>query len=73
MKKLDLHGVSHSSAEEKIRSFLNFVTLPCVVTTGNSPKMKKILKIIVKEYGWKMREPVYYNKGSFIIESRHQE
>ena len=70
MKEFDLHGVSHELADEKIRSFFNFVDLPCIVTTGNSLKMKQILKIIVEEYGWQMREPIYYNKGSFIVTSR---
>ena len=73
MNDLDLHGTPHDKAEEKIRSFLNFVRLPCIITTGNSPRMKKILLEIVKEYGWVMREPIYYNKGSFIIESRSGE
>ena len=69
MKKLDLHGVSHQAAEDLIRTFLNFVILPCIITTGNSPKMKQVLRRVVKEYGWKTREPIYYNKGSFIVES----
>tara|TARA_A100001015_G_C14475307_1_gene513364 strand:- start:108 stop:329 length:222 start_codon:yes stop_codon:yes gene_type:complete len=73
MKEVDLHGISHELAEETIRSFLNFADLPCVVTTGNSPRMKQILKIIVEEYGWRMREPIYYNKGSFIIEPKTEE
>ena len=43
MKKLDLHGTRHAEAGEKIRTFLNFVDLPCQIVTGNSPKMKSIV------------------------------
>ena len=73
MDNLDLHGVGHEAAEETIRSFLNYIELPCTITTGNSPKMKKILSKVIREYGWEMREPIYYNKGSFVIESKQEE
>lgn len=51
-RSLDLHGVSHSAAEEKVRSFLNFVELPCDIITGKSEKMKEIVYSIIEEYNW---------------------
>ena len=67
MQSLDLHGVRHHKAEEKIRQFLNFVDLPCQVITGNSPSMKKIVKTIVTEYEWVCYEKSSYNYGTLII------
>lgn len=49
---LDLHGLAHESADDKIREYLNFVELPTTIITGNSEKMKGIVENIVREYGW---------------------
>ena len=67
MKTLDLHGVSHSQASEAVRRFLNFVNLPCEIITGNSSQMKKIVRHVVAEYGWRCHEKNSYNFGSLII------
>ncbi len=67
MKKLDLHGTRHAEADEKIRTFLNFVDLPCQIVTGNSPKMKSIVRKIIKEYDWFCYERDSYNYGTLII------
>lgn len=67
MEKLDLHGISHSLAENEIRKYLNFIELPCEVITGDSQKMKSILKEIVIEYGWFCYEKDSYNNGAFIV------
>jgi DNA-nicking Smr family endonuclease len=70
MTTLDLHGTKHDKAEEKIRSFLNFANLPCEIITGNSPEMKRMVKIIVDEYEWHLREKDNYNHGALIISER---
>ena len=70
MQSLDLHGTKHSKADEKTRMFLNFVELPCEIITGNSPRMKKIVKNIVFEYGWRCYEKDSYNFGTLIIVER---
>ena len=70
MQSLDLHGTKHSKADEKTRNFLNFVELPCEIITGNSPQMKKIVKLIVEEYGWRCYEKDNYNYGALIIIER---
>ena len=51
-RSLDLHGVLHSDVDNRLRKFLNFVELPCRIITGNSEKMKEIVKNTVKDYDW---------------------
>ena len=70
MESLDLHGVRHEKADNLIRVFLNFVHLPCEIITGNSPKMKKIVKKVVKEYDWDCYEKDCFNYGTLIITER---
>jgi len=70
MKQLDLHGVKHEEAEEKIRKFLNFVELPCEIITGNSSLMKKIVRDLVTEYEWSCYEKDNYNYGTLVIVER---
>ncbi len=70
MEKLDLHGIRHEKADDLIRVFLNFASLPCEIITGNSPKMKEIVKKIVKEYNWSCYEKDYFNYGTLIIVER---
>lgn len=67
MEKLDLHGVRHEQVDEIVRSFLNFIDLPCQIITGNSPKMKNIVRGVVKEYEWFCYEKDSYNYGTLII------
>ena len=67
METLDLHGVRHHQADEITRSFLNFIDLPCQIITGNSPRMKDIVKKVVEEYDWFCYERDSYNYGTLII------
>ena len=70
MEVLDLHGVKHEMADDIVRSFLNFIDLPCEIITGNSPHMKEIVTKVVKEYEWFCHEKNSYNYGSLIIVER---
>lgn len=70
MQTLDLHGMRHQRAEDTVRKFLNFVDLPCQIITGNSAKMKKIVKKVVSEYLWVCYEKDNYNFGTLIIVER---
>ena len=67
MQTLDLHGVTHHQADERVRSFLNFVRLPCQIVTGNSDVMKSIAKKVVIEYQWFCYEKDSYNYGTLIV------
>ena len=66
-RTLDLHGIRHEKAEEKIRQFLNFVQLPCNIITGDSSQMKEIVSNIVEEYGWVCRRADDWNTGSLVV------
>jgi hypothetical protein len=67
MRTLDLHGVKHAQAEEKIRVFFNFVEIPCKVITGKSEKMKEIVKDIVDQYDWCCHEENGWNTGTLVV------
>tara|TARA_Y100000004_G_scaffold196158_1_gene265304 strand:+ start:1534 stop:1746 length:213 start_codon:yes stop_codon:yes gene_type:complete len=67
VERLDLHGTQHSLVDEKVRRFLNFVDLPCEIITGNSTRMKEIVKKIVFDYEWFCHEKDSYNYGTLII------
>ena len=67
METLDLHGIRHHQVDDIVRSFLNFINLPCQIVTGNSPEMKNIVKKVVEEYEWFCYEKDSYNRGTLII------
>ena len=68
-RMLDLHGVQHDKADEKVRTFLNFVELPCKIVTGKSDKMRKIVEKIVEEYGWELKAS-FDNFGALEISEK---
>jgi DNA-nicking Smr family endonuclease len=70
MQTLDLHGTKHHKVDEKVRSFLNFVELPCQIITGKSPEMQRIVKSIVEEYEWFYQVKDSYNYGTLVITER---
>ena len=66
---LDLHGIYHREVEGLLHVFLgkNLENLPIIIITGNSDKMKTIVKEIVESYKLKMQIKSHYNLGSFIV------
>ena len=66
---LDLHGVYHIEVERLTNKFLeeNLENLPDLIITGNSDRMKEIVKKIVDSYNLDMRIKSHYNLGSFIV------
>lgn len=67
MEILDLHGVKHQQVDEVVRSFLNFIDLPCEIITGNSEQMKAIVRNVVNEYEWFCYEKNSYNYGTLTV------
>ena len=67
METLDLHGVKHHQVDEVVRSFLNFIDLPCQIITGNSQQMKDIVRNVVCQYEWFCYEKDSYNYGTLVI------
>lgn len=67
MKSLDLHSYNHEEAEDAVMTFLNWTDVPCKVITGNSKKMKIIVKSVVHYYGLHCYEESSFNSGALII------
>ena len=68
--KLDLHGIFYRDVSEKVHSFIS----NCIVDkaqeveiiTGNSDRMKELVKQVLIEYNLKSESPIY-NNGTLII------
>ena len=65
-RSLNLHGVKHADADNVVREYLNWVSLPTRIITGNSILMKEIVYAVVEEYGWHAEKDVS-NHGELII------
>ena len=66
-RTLDLHGIAHVDVKERLMAFLNFIELPCKVITGDSTKMKAIVRSVVYDYGWSCHEESAKNTGTLIV------
>ena len=70
--KIDLHGMPHSEAIEKVEEImlLNSAkgSVDLTVITGNSPALQnKIISQICKEYGFSYYKPPH-NAGELVIQ-----
>jgi len=73
MMTLDLHGEKHEDVDRIVENFILLSECPIKIVTGNSDKMKEIVKLVIKRHGfdWKYDEPNY---GCLIvIESTQQQ
>ena len=74
MVKIDLHGLKYSQVEDmlanKIISEYNQGHKDIEVITGNSEKMKILVKKICEEYGFRVDQSWNQNTGSLIISSK---
>ena len=66
---LDLHGIYQREVDDLVHNFLNenLNNLPVEIITGNSERMKNIVKEIIESYNLTMQIKSHYNLGSFII------
>tara|TARA_Y100000004_G_C8750229_1_gene342072 strand:- start:281 stop:508 length:228 start_codon:yes stop_codon:yes gene_type:complete len=67
LETLDLHKTRHQDVEEKVARFLNWVDPPCRIITGDSNKMKTIVKEMVDKYGYHCYNESALNYGSLIV------
>ena len=74
MVKIDLHGLKYSQVEHmlanKIITQYNLGHKDIEVVTGNSEKMKILVKNICEEYGFRVDQSWNQNTGSLIISSK---
>jgi hypothetical protein len=67
LKTLNLHEIKHQDVEETVASFLNWSEVPCRIITGNSNRMKKLVKEVVDRYGYSCYNESAVNHGSLIV------
>ena len=74
MVKIDLHGLMYSQIEDmlanKIITQYNLGHKDIEVITGNSERMKILVKKICEEYDFRVDQSWNQNTGSLIISSK---
>ena len=69
--KLDLHGVRHHEVHDKVDKFIGGhifekKTNSVKIVTGNSPRMKEIVKETLSQYQLDGKED-FFNNGCLIV------
>jgi len=68
--KLDLHGTFYRDVSEKVHSFIGKCIIDKAqdveIITGNSDRMKELVRQVLSEYNLKSESPIY-NNGTLII------
>lgn len=67
MQVLDLHGVRHEDAEQKVHRFIYHAGLPCKIITGHSTHMKQIVRSVLEQYELKSHYENYVNNGCLVV------
>ncbi len=72
MKKLDLHGIKHIDAGNKVDTFIrqNLNNLPIEIITGNSLPMQQIVKKTASLYHLRATPKSMMNLGSYIVSNQ---
>ena len=74
MVKIDLHGLKYSQVEETLANRIitqyNLGNKDIEVITGNSERMKILVKKICEEYNFRVDQSWNQNTGSLIISSK---
>lgn len=65
IKPLDLHGVKHADVHKIVEDYVleNQTGCPLKIITGNSDKMKDLVKSALHLHGFNYHEGDYYNRG----------
>ncbi len=74
MVKIDLHGLKYSQVEETLANRIitqyNLGNKDIEIITGNSERMKILVKKICEEYDFRVDQSWNQNTGSLIISSK---
>ena len=74
MVKIDLHGLKYSQIEDMLANRIitqyNLGNKDIEVITGNSERMKILVKKICEEYNFRVDQSWNQNTGSLIISSK---
>lgn len=68
--KLDLHGTFYRDVSSKVHSFISRCIMDKAheveIVTGNSDRMKELVREVLSEYNLKSESPIY-NNGTLVV------
>jgi len=68
VKELDLHGIRHHDVDRIVENFVfNVYPSQAKIITGNSMRMKKIVKDVLDRHGFKYTEGDMVNRGYITV------
>tara|TARA_B100000676_G_scaffold212890_1_gene209316 strand:- start:602 stop:835 length:234 start_codon:yes stop_codon:yes gene_type:complete len=67
MQTLDLHGVKHEDVESQVLDFAWKNETPFKIITGNSRRMKDLVRQVLTRYELAAYEESDYNLGALIV------
>ncbi len=70
MKTLDLHGASHLEAYELVEEFVLLNETPLKIITGQSTKMRTIVREITEKHQMYCFHEYFSNFGAYIIQDK---
>ena len=67
MKKLDLHGKLHENIESEVINFIFKHNPPFEIVTGDSKRMKDLVRQVITRHGLDSHPKNWTNPGSIIV------
>ncbi len=67
MKTLDLHGVRHEEVESQVADFAYKNEAPFKIITGNSTRMKDLVRQVLTRFELDAYEESEHNLGALIV------
>lgn len=67
MRTLDLHGVRHEDVESQVVDFAHKNDVPFKIITGNSTRMKDLVRQVLTRFELDAYEESDYNLGALIV------